>query len=89
MQDHSSVDNVVEDFPLLKVGAKTCAVCATSPHSLATLTAVRGLSPVIIRHARCAARSDWIAGPVPALSLFSKMMRPRKRRFDSACSLFY
>ena len=64
-----------------------CADWLTIPHSRPTLIAVRGLSPVHIRQARCAARSVWIAGAVPGLILFSKMMRPRKRRPDSTCSL--
>jgi hypothetical protein len=64
-----------------------CAASLMSPHSLATLTAVSGLSPVIIRQGRWAALSERIAGVVPGLSLFSKMTSPRKRRPLSACSL--
>lgn len=30
-----------------------------------------------------------MAGAVPGFSLFSKMMRPRKRKPDSACSLSF
>ena len=44
-------------LPITNVGANTCAAGLMSPHSRATLTAVSGLSPVIIRHAKCAARS--------------------------------
>jgi hypothetical protein len=73
--------------PCTNTGANTYAAWLMSPHSRATLTAVSGLSPVIIRHGRCAARSASIAGAVPGFSLFSKMISPRKRRPDSACSL--
>ncbi len=71
----------------MNIGEKTCAAGLISPHSRATLTAVSALSPVIILHAKCAARSVWIAGVVPGFSLFSKMISPRNCRFDSACSL--
>lgn len=74
-------------IPLLKDGAKTCAAWLIKKHSRATLTAVNGLSPVIILHATWAVRSCWMAGAVPGFNLFSKMIRPRKRNPDSACSL--
>ena len=78
---------IVSKIPRINTGAKTCAASLMRPHSLATLTAVSGLSPVIIRQARWADRSEMIAGVVPGLSLFSKMTSPRKRRPLSACSL--
>ena len=76
-------------LPWINVGMNTCAVWLRRLHSCATLTAVRGLSPVIILHARCADRRAWIAGAVPGFSLFSKMTKPRNRRPDSACSLYH
>ena len=42
---------------------------------------------MIILHARWADRKAWIAGAVPGFSLFSKIIKPRNRRPDSACSL--
>jgi len=78
---------IVAKIPRINTGAKTCAASLMRPHSRATLTAVSGLSPVIIRQARWADRSERIAGVVPGLSLFSKMTSPRKRRPLSACSL--
>ena len=75
------------DLPLMNTGEKTWAAGLMSPHSRATLTAVSGLSPVIILHAKWAARRVWIAGVVPGFSLFSKITRPRKVSPDSACSL--
>ena len=73
--------------PATNCGMKTLAECETRPHSRATEMAVRTLSPVTIRHARCAARSVCIFGAVPGLSLFSKTIKPRNCRSDSATSL--
>ena len=77
----------MSQLPLINSGVKTCAASLMRPHSLATLTAVSGLSPVIIRQARWADLNERIAGVVPGLSLFSKMTNPKKRRPLSACSL--
>ena len=77
----------VPGIPRMNTGAKTWAAGLIRLHSLATLTAVRGLSPVIIVHAKCAVLRVWMAGVVPGFNLFSKMISPRKRRLDSACSL--
>lgn len=71
----------------MKTGENICAAGLTRLHSRATLTAVRGLSPVIIRQAKWACRRAWMAGVVPGFSLFSKMINPRNRKPDSACSL--
>lgn len=70
-----------------KVGKYTRHVCEIIPHSRPTLMAVRTLSPVTIRVGMCALRRVAMAGVVPGLSLFSKMIRPRKRRSDSTTSL--
>ena len=78
---------VPPDSPSINIGLNTCADWLIRLHSCATLTAVKGLSPVIILHARWADRKAWIAGAVPGFSLFSKIIKPRNRRPDSACSL--
>jgi hypothetical protein len=88
-QDNAAVYGTIVPLypPSINVGLNTCAVWLIRLHSCATLTAVRGLSPVIILHARCADRRDWIAGAVPGFNLFSKIIRPRNLRPVSACSL--
>lgn len=57
------------------------------PHSLATLMAVRMLSPVHITVRIPASLNSVITGVVVSFNLFSKTMKPRKLRPDSACSL--
>lgn len=57
-----------------------------NPHSRATLMAVRMLSPVHITQRIPAVFSSEMTGVVVGFSLFSKMIKPRKTRSDSACS---
>ena len=73
--------------PSANLGRKTVADWETSPHSRATLMQVLMLSPLTTRWAIRAPRSTAIAPAVGSLSLFSKMMRPRNWRSDSAVSL--
>ena len=72
--------------PWAKDGRNTVDDCPSIPHSRATLTAVRGLSPVTILQPMLALRSVATAGREPGFSLFSNTMRPRNESPLSAFS---
>lgn len=72
--------------PSTKRGTKHGEPDLINPHSRATLMAVRMLSPVHITHRIPAVFSSEITGVVVGFSLFSKIIKPRKTRSDSACS---
>ena len=73
-----------EPAPARKRGTKQCAERSIRLHSLATLIAVRILSPVHMTLRMPASLSSWITPDVVRLSLFSKMKKPTKTRSDSA-----
>lgn len=67
-------------LPSTKRGTKQCACFSNRPHSLATLIAVKMLSPVTITALMLESSSSFNTGAVLGFSLFSKIMKPTKRR---------
>lgn len=74
-------------YLLSRWGTKHGEFRSMSPHSLATLMAVRMLSPVHMTVRMPASLKSVMTGVVVSFNLFSKTMKPRKLRLDSACSL--
>lgn len=73
-----------EHAPVRKRGTKQCALRSIRLHSLATLIAVKILSPVHMTLRIPASLSSWITPAVLCLSLFSKIKKPTNSRSDSA-----
>lgn len=71
------------DSPRANRGTKQCASWSRSPHSRATLTAVRMLSPVTITALIQESCNSLSTAAVVGFSLFSKMMKPIKSRLLS------
>lgn len=77
-------------LPSIKRGTKQCECFSNSPHFLATLMAVRMLSPVTITALIFDSISSFRTGLVLGFSLFSNIMNPTKRRsLSTSCRVIF